>query len=420
MDKIIIEGGHKFSGIVEISGAKNAALPVLISTILTDEECVIENIPQLKDIETTALLLEYFGKKVIRETNKVTISQKQGHKVPLEAPYELVKRMRASFFAAGPLLAKYGKIKVALPGGCAIGVRPVDIHLDGFRKLGAKIELKEGYVHLSCRQLKGAVVDFRFPSVGATENVLMAAVLAQGRTIIRNAALEPEIVDLADFLNKLGAKIEGAGKKTIKITGVKKLSGTNYYSVIPDRIETGTYLIAAAITGGNVRVEKCVPGHVSALVEKLKEAGLKINQGGNFIEIKWAGKLKPVNISTQPYPGFPTDLQAQWMALMCVAKGTSKIHEKVFENRFLHAAELQRLGAKLEISEDTVTVTGPSRLTGAPVMVSDLRAGAALVLAGLVARGKTTVTRVYHLDRGYERLERKLVRLGAKIYREVG
>ncbi|MBU0951852.1 MAG: UDP-N-acetylglucosamine 1-carboxyvinyltransferase [Elusimicrobia bacterium] len=420
MDKIIIEGGSKLSGSVEISGSKNAALPILISTLLTDEKCVIRNVPQLKDIETTILLLEYFGKKIVKDNfGKIIITRNKRRKVPKEAPYDLVKRMRASFWVAGPLMARYGKIKIALPGGCAIGIRPIDIHLSGFEKMGANIEVKEGFVHLDRRQLKGAVINFRFPSVGATENIILAATLAKGKTVIKNAAREPEIIDLANFLNKLGAKIENAGQKTITITGVKKLGGTLNHSVIPDRIEAGTYLIAGAITRGEVKVNKCIPEHIDALLKKLRLAGFKLEQNSNSVKISHICKIKPVNIITSPYPGFPTDLQAQWMALMCVAQGKSEIKEEVFENRFIHAAELQRLGAKLSIKDNIVTVLGNSCLSGAPVMVSDLRAGAALVLAGLAAKGKTTVNRIYHLDRGYENLEKKLVQLGANIYRKI-
>ncbi|OGS20150.1 MAG: UDP-N-acetylglucosamine 1-carboxyvinyltransferase [Elusimicrobia bacterium RIFOXYA2_FULL_39_19] len=420
MDKIIIEGAYKLSGEVNVSGSKNAALPILIATLLTDEKCVLDNVPELKDIETTTALLEYFGKIITKNGNKIEITHNRQVKTPLEAPYELVKKMRASFIVAGPLLARYGRIKVALPGGCAIGVRPVDIHLKGFEKLGAKVTFKSGYMNITCSKLKGTKIKLRFPSVGATENLMITSALAKGKTIIENAAREPEIVDLADFLNALGARVIDAGKAKIEIHGVEKLHGTPYYSIIPDRIEAGTYLVAGAITKGCVTVNKCLSSHLKALLVNFRKAGLEVAENKDSITVKYIGKIKPVSIKTQPYPGFPTDLQAQWMALMCNADGKSEIAEKVFENRFIHVSELQRLGADLTVNADVVTVTGESRLTGAQVMVSDLRAGAALVLAGLAAEGKTTISHIYHLDRGYEHLENKLRTLGAKIFREIG
>jgi UDP-N-acetylglucosamine 1-carboxyvinyltransferase len=416
MDKIIIEGGYSLSGEVNISGSKNSALPILISTILTDERCIIKNVPELKDIETAVSLLAYMNKKVIRKKNVVEIISDTKKNIKYIAPYDLVKKMRASFLVAGPLLAKYGKAEVSLPGGCAIGVRPVDIHIEGFKKLGANVELRNGNVILSCKKLSGNNIILRYPSVGATENLIMASCLAKGKTIIKNSAREPEIVDLCNFLVSIGAKIVGAGTDSITIWGVDKLYGTEY-TVIPDRIETGTYLIAGAITSGNIRIRNCIPKHLTSVITKLKRAGLKVICDTNSITLIGKKKIKPIDIVTEPYPGFPTDLQAQWMILMCIANGRSIIKESVFENRFMHVAELQRLGAKLHISDDTVIVEGNSKLIGAPVMVSDLRAGAALVLAGLVAKGKTIIHRVYHLDRGYENLEQKLRNLGAKIYR---
>ncbi|MFN3966509.1 MAG: UDP-N-acetylglucosamine 1-carboxyvinyltransferase [Endomicrobiia bacterium] len=417
MDKIIIHGGKKLKGTVEISGSKNASLPILFATLLTDSKCSIQNVPLLKDIETAIELLKFFGKKVGFHDSKIIVSQNKKINIPVEAPYELIKKMRASFLVAGPLLARYGKVKVALPGGCAIGVRPVDIHLKGFSKLGAKIKLSEGYVYIYAKKLKPAIFTLPYPSVGATENLLLASVLTEGKTVLKNVAREPEIVDLANFLISLGAKIKGAGTKTIEIQGVSQLNGVKNYTVIPDRIEAGTFLIAGAITKGDIIVKNCIPEHLEILISKLKESGQRIIIKNNSIRIISEGRIKPVSIVTKPYPGFPTDLQAQWMAFMSQADGESTIKESVFENRFLHAAELQRLGAILKIKDDTVYVSGNSELSGAPVMVSDLRAGAALVLAGLAAKGITTVTHIYHLDRGYENLEKKLKKLGARIKR---
>jgi len=416
MDSILIQGGKKLEGSVEISGSKNASLPILFATLLTDSDCSIDNVPSLKDIETCIQLLKFFGKNITFDESRVVVKQSKKD-ISTEAPYELIKKMRASFLVAGPLLARYGKVKVALPGGCAIGVRPVDIHLKGFSKLGAEMNLSEGYVYIYSKRLKPGVFYLPYPSVGATENLILASVLTKGKTILKNVAREPEIVDLVNFLNSIGAKIKGAGTKTIEIEGVKYLGGVKNYRVIPDRIEAGTFLIAGAITKGDVTVKNCVPAHIKILISKLKESGQRIIVKNNSVRIISSGKIKPVNIVTKPYPGFPTDLQAQWMALMSVADGESTIKESVFENRFLHVAELQRLGANLKIKDDTVYIYGKSRLSGAPVMVSDLRAGAALVLAGLVAEGTTTITHIYHLDRGYEHIEKKLQKLGAKIKR---
>ena len=415
MDKIIIEGGHNLKGVVRISGSKNAALPVLFSTLLTDDKCLIANVPDLKDIDATLELLEFFGKKVKRVKDTIEISGKIASVI---APYELIKRMRASFLVSGPLLARFKKARVALPGGCAIGVRPVDIHLEGFSKLGADVKVEKGYVVMDSRNLKPAYLHLRFPSVGATENMMMTASLIDGRTVIHNVAHEPEIVDLADFLSKLGVKIQGAGTDTVTVHGRNKLHGA-CHRVIPDRIETGTYLIAGAISGGNIVVDDCIPEDVKTVISKLICAGFKVKRENNSIHITGGrgNKIKPVNVTTETYPGFPTDLQAQWMALMCIADGRSVVRENIFENRFLHVGELQRFGAKLRIKGDSVIIEGKSKLSSAPVMVSDLRAGAALVLAGLVAEGKTVISRVYHLDRGYEHLEKKLQKLGAKIHR---
>ncbi|MHB9154330.1 MAG: UDP-N-acetylglucosamine 1-carboxyvinyltransferase [Endomicrobiales bacterium] len=410
MDKIIINGGIKLKGNVRISGSKNAALPVLIASLLTDEECVIGNVPLLADIDTTVGFLRYIG-KVIKRRDGTVIIRHNGNLKPT-APYDLVRKMRASTLVMGPLLARLGEVKVSLPGGCAIGARPIDIHLEAFRKLGASIAIESGYVETRAPKLTGARISFRYPSVGATENVLLAGVLARGTTTIENAAREPEIVDLADVLNKMGARVTGAGSQRITIQGVEKL-----HAVIPDRIEAATYIIAAAITRGEVRLEGARADHIEIIIEKLRKAGLEISAGEGCVLAKWVKELKPANISTGVYPKFPTDVQAQWMALMSVVKGRSTVTETVFENRFMHVGELQRLGADLTIEGNRVKVKGVERISGAPLMVSDLRAGAALVLAGLAAEGKTEVLRIYHLDRGYEQLEKKFKALGADIRR---
>ncbi|HBU69973.1 MAG TPA: UDP-N-acetylglucosamine 1-carboxyvinyltransferase [Elusimicrobia bacterium] len=415
MDKIIIHGGRKLNGTIRISGSKNAALPILAASLLTDEVCEADNVPDLADIGTTVALLEFIGKKVERRPNKVIISPDK-QRLSDTAPYDLVRKMRASVLVMGPLLARLGHVKVSLPGGCAIGARPIDIHLDGFSKMGAEIELSGGYVEVKAKELSGARIVFRYPSVGATENLLLASVLAKGPTIIENAAREPEIIDLADVLNKMGAKITGAGQSTIHIHGVDKLGGFKH-EVIPDRIETATYLIAAAVTKGSVKLLHTNSSFIKAIVRKLVSAGLKITEGPDYISAKWTKNLKPQNIRTAVYPDFPTDVQAQWMALMALVPGSSYIEETVFENRFLHVGELQRLGADLRIRGSRVIINGVKRLSGAPIMVSDLRAGAALIIAGLAAGGKTEVLRVYHLDRGYEKLEQKLRKLGARVRR---
>jgi UDP-N-acetylglucosamine 1-carboxyvinyltransferase len=414
MDKIVIHGGKRLSGKIKISGSKNAALPVLIASLLTDKKCVVKNVPGLADIDTTLALLSHIGKNVSRKGNTVTITSRDG--LRKTAPYELVKRMRASVLVMGPLLARLGKVKVSLPGGCAIGARPIDIHLDGFAKMGAEIKLKCGYVELKAEKLKGKTIKLRYPSVGATENLLLAAVTAEGTTVIKNAAREPEITDLAMALTEMGARIKGAGTKSIEILGVSTLRGINH-RIIPDRIETATYLIAAAITGGDITLEGTNCSILRKVCDKLKESGMRMVCGNNFIRARWIKTLKPVCVCTGVYPDFPTDVQAQWMALMSVVKGSSVIEETVFENRFIHATELQRLGANIKIAGSKVKLTGVSGLSGAPLMVSDLRAGAALVLAGLAAKGKTDISRVYHLDRGYEKMEKKLRSVGARIRR---
>ncbi|MDR3049498.1 MAG: UDP-N-acetylglucosamine 1-carboxyvinyltransferase [Elusimicrobiota bacterium] len=415
MDKIIINGGKKLSGIVRISGSKNSALPILFASLLTDEPVIIKNVPSLADINTTIAFLNFIGKPAVKIGNTVKIDKSEKYKHI--APYDLVRKMRASVLIMGPLLARLRKVSVSLPGGCAIGARPIDIHLDAFKKLGADIEVKKGFVHTSSKGLIGNTIKFRFPSVGATENILLASVLAKGKTKILNAAKEPEIEDLTNFLNAMGAKVNGAGTSIIVIDGVEKLHGAAY-EVISDRIEAATYLIAAAITKGEIVLENANPTHIKAVIDKLKKSGMMIETSSAAIKAKWTKPLKPQNISTAVYPGYPTDVQAQWMALMALTKGKSEIKETVFENRFMHAAELLRLGANLKIEGQSVFATGVESLSGAPVMASDLRAGAALVLACLAAKGKSVISRVYHLDRGYEFLEKKFKKLGADIKRQ--
>ncbi len=415
MDKIVIYGGKKLNGEVKISGAKNSALPILFATLLTDDKCKIKNVPILADIKTTVDFLNFIGKKTVRKGNIVNCEKSS--KLNHIAPYDLVRKMRASVLVMGPLLARLGKVDVSLPGGCSIGARPIDIHLDAFKKMGATIELKEGYIKIFTKgRLKGTDIEFRFASVGATENVLLASVLAKGTTRIINAAKEPEIQDLADVLVKMGAKISGAGTRIITIEGVDRLHGFDH-DVIPDRIEAATYMIAALMTKGEIKLTKVNPKHLELVIDKLIEAGADIKIKGDTLTVKWKKEIKPINIKTEVYPGFPTDVQAQWMALMSLAKGNSIIEETVFENRFLHVCELQRLGANLKIQGRQVSIHGVKELSGAPVMVSDLRAGAALVLAGLCAKGRTEISRIYHLDRGYETLEKKFRKLGANIKR---
>ncbi|MDR3125392.1 MAG: UDP-N-acetylglucosamine 1-carboxyvinyltransferase [Endomicrobium sp.] len=415
MDKILIHGGNQLKGEVKISGSKNSALPILFASLLTDEPVIIKNAPSLADVDTTIGLLNFIGKKAIKKGHTVKVTSKQNYKHI--APYDLVRKMRASILILGPLLARLKKVDVSLPGGCTIGSRPIDIHLDAFKHLGAEISINEGYVKTFAKNgLKGNVIHFKFPSVGATENVLLSAVLAEGETTIINAAREPEIEDLANVLVKMGATIAGAGTNKIIINGTKKLKGV-VHSVIPDRIEAATYMIATAITKGHVTIKNVKPKHLYTISKNLKSCGISIKETENTISVKWTKYLKPKNIETGVYPGFPTDVQAQWMALMCLAKGTSKVTETIFESRFMHVSELQRFGANITANGNEVLVKGVKKLSGAPVMVSDLRAGAALVLAGLAAEGKTVISRVYHLDRGYDALETKLKTLGANIKR---
>ena len=415
MQQIVIQGGKSLKGKVRISGSKNAALPILAATILTDKKNIIRNVPKLRDIDTFCRLLTSLGTKIKKETNK-KVSADCSNISNLEAPYDLVKTMRASFLVMGPLLARFGEAKVSLPGGCAIGARPINLHLKGFQSMGAKIKIKDGYVLAKAKHLKGAKIYFDQPTVTGTENLMLAAVLAKGTSLIENAAKEPEVVDLAKVLIKMGANIKGAGTDTIKIVGVAHLKGFDH-NIIPDRIETGTFMIAAALTNGEIKILNCIPGNVKALIVKLQSAGVEITTKDNSLFVKGKHSIKPVNLVTSPYPGFPTDMQAQFMVLMTMAKGTSIISETIFENRFMHIAELKRMGADISIEGHTAMVKGAKKLSGAPVMATDLRASACLILAGLAAKGKTTISRVYHLDRGYEKIEEKLSALGASIKR---
>lgn len=415
MDKMLVTSGVSLKGSVEVSGAKNAALPILFSTLLAEGEHTFDNVPLLKDIESTAELLQSLGCESKRDghTFRVHVTKLK----TFEAHYDLVRKMRASILCLGPILAKYGEAVVSLPGGCAIGTRPIDLHLDAMKALGAEIELKDGYVLAKCKKLKGATVLFEKTTVGGTENLMMAATLAEGTTIIENAAKEPEIVDLAIYLNKMGAKITGHGTSVMRIEGVEKLTPARH-SIMPDRIEAGTLMIAGAITKGDVLVQKCNPQDLEALINKMRESGFKIETTKDSIRVLPQDQWNAVDITTAPHPLFATDLQAQFMALMTVAHGTSVITETVFENRFMHVNELMRLGADITPKTQVAVVRGkPGGLSGAPVMATDLRASASLVLAGLVAKGETLVGRIYHLDRGYENLEGKLSSLGAKIKR---
>lgn len=420
MDKFTIQGGAPLRGEVTISGSKNAALPILCSSILADGPCTYTNVPRLLDIATIGKVLETLGAK-FRRTGDDAVEVDPTGVVSWEAPYDLVKSMRASITVLGPLLAKYREAKVSQPGGCAIGVRPIDLHLKALAKMGADISLSHGYVMAKVDgRLKGTTIVFDKTTVGGTENVLMAAALADGVTVIQGAAREPEVVDLAEALNAMGARIEGAGESTVTIEGVKHLDGINY-RIIPDRIETGTFLVAGAITRGNITIRGQENGHVTAVIEKLSEMGVSIEtlpDGGLLVD--GTGELRPVQVETVPYPGFPTDMQAQIMALSCVAKGTSRITENIFENRFMHVPELVRMGGNLEEVGKTVIVQGIDRFQGASVMATDLRASASLVLAALNASGYSEVRRIYHLDRGYESLDSKLTKLGAMVKREKG
>lgn len=415
MDKFIIKGGTKLKGTVKISGSKNAALPILMATLLTDEPCVINRVPNLRDIRTTVKILEELGKKVTFENGTITVKAK--HKLHTTVSYDLVKQMRASFWVAGPLLARFKKAVIPLPGGCAIGVRPVDIHLRGFEKLGAKAVTEKGNVVIKTKKLNPAKIILSFPSVGATQNLMMCASLIPGKTVIENVAREPEVQDLMLALNSMGATVYTDEKGRIAVEGKTALGGMNH-TVIADRIETGTYVLAAAATRGQVTVTDCVPEHNEILLEYLAEAGFSVEAGEDYIKISCkTKKIKPVNVKTAPFPGFATDLQAPWMSLMCLCNGSADISEDIFENRFMHAPELVRMGANISIDKNTAKITGVKNFSPAIVMSSDLRGGAALVIAGLCAKGVSEVERVYHIDRGYEVMEKKLNALGAKIKR---
>ena len=416
MQKIIINGGVKLKGEVKVSGAKNAALPIMAASLLAQSECIIHNVPRLMDVATMGKLINYLGAEVkgIEENNTISINTKA--LVKSDAPYELVKTMRASVLVLGPLIVRCGEAKVSLPGGCAIGARPINLHLMGLEKMGAEIKLEHGYVRLKAKRLKGAKIYLDISTVTGTENLMMAAALAKGATVIENAACEPEVVDLANFLNKMGAKISGAGTDVITIEGVDSLKGTEY-RVMPDRIEAGTYAAASAITEGDVLLKSCMPKHLDAVISKLRETGAEVAEEADSMRVKRKGRLKASDVKTLPYPGFPTDMQAQFMALMSIAEGTSIITETIFENRFTHVSELKRMGADIKIQGNTAVVKGAARLSGAPVMATDLRASASLIIAGLAAEGETEVSRIYHLDRGYEMIEEKMSALGAKIKR---
>ena len=418
MQKIVIRGGARLHGGVHVSGAKNAALPILASALLARGRSTFRNVPALGDVRTMGRLLTRLGAEVEdagKGVMRIDTTNAAGH----EAPYELVKTMRASVLVLGPLVARGGRARVSLPGGCAIGARPIDQHLKGLEAMGARIELARGYVNASARRLRGASIVFDMVTVTGTENLMMAAALARGRTTLENAAREPEVEELGRVLNKMGARISGAGTSLITIEGVEELTPIEH-SVIPDRIEAGTLLVAGAITGGNVLLRDCLPEHLDAVIAKLRAAGAEVAADGDGIRVRGKAEFQPADVSTQPFPGFPTDMQAQFMVLMTRARGQSVLSETIFENRFMHVPELMRMGADIHIEGRTAIVRGPTKLAGATVMATDLRASACLVLAGLIARGKTEVLRIYHLDRGYDRLDKKLRALGADVRRAKG
>jgi UDP-N-acetylglucosamine 1-carboxyvinyltransferase len=414
MDNIEIEGGVQLHGHVRVSGAKNAALPIIASLLLTTGETRLRNVPRVRDVLTFGQVLQALGAKIRTDGPELVVDTTRIDS--FEAPYELVKTMRASFLVLGPLLARYGQARVSLPGGCAIGARPVNFHLQGLEALGAHLELAQGYVNAYAGRLRGATIAFPTPTVTGTENILMAAALAKGTTVIENAACEPEVVNLAEVLTRMGARVKGAGSPRIVVEGVPHLEAS-VHEIIPDRIEGGTFLVAGAITGGDVTIDGCQPRHLTALLEGLRATGVGVEVGGDWVRVTGVERARPLDIVTAPYPAFPTDMQAQMMALLSRADGRSVISETVFENRYMHAAELCRMGAKIDLEGADAVITGVPHLHGAPVMATDLRASASLILAGLAAQGMTTVSRVYHLDRGYEQIEVKLAALGAKIRR---
>lgn len=415
MDRIVIEGGQRLTGTVAMSGAKNAALPMLAATLLSDEPVRLRNIPDLQDISSMKQLLEQLGAVVKTDGDSVTVTACDASQY--EASYDLVRKMRASVLVLGPMVARLKRARVSLPGGCAIGARPIDLHLTGLERLGATNTLAQGYVDVEADRLKGAVINFDTVTVTGTENLMMAATLAQGTTILQNAAREPEVTALAEMLNAMGAKISGAGTAVVTIEGVEALGGTTV-DVIADRIETGTYMVAVALTQGEVELTHCCPDHLDAVIDKLRQTGTHVDVQDDRIKVRGCKKIKSVDITTMPYPGFPTDMQAQFMVLMSVADGSSLISETIFENRMIHAGELKRMGADITVTNNQAVVRGVAQLSGAPVMASDLRASASLILAGLAAEGETLIRRIYHLDRGYERLDAKLELLGARILRE--
>lgn len=412
MTKLVINGGKQLNGTVKISAAKNSVLPIIAASLLCPEQCTLEEIPSLEDVHCICDVLDSVG--AVTKISDDSLIIKADNLIDFEPPYDLVRKMRASFLVMGPLLARMGRVKISLPGGCNIGTRPIDLHLKGLNALGANITLGHGYVEATVDKLNGAKIYLDFPSVGATESIIMASVLADGETVIENSAEEPEIVDLANFLNSMGASIIGAGTDTIKVTGVKELKGTTH-CVIPDRIEAGTFMVAAAITGGNVTLENVIVEHVKSIIAKLTEAGVKVYEDQNKVRVVTNRKINSIDIKTLPYPGFPTDLQAPMMALMSMANGTSIITETVFENRFMHVCELKRMGANIKIDGRSAVVEGTDRLTGAKVKATDLRAGAAMVLAALVAEGRTEISDIYHISRGYVDIHSKLSKLGADI-----
>lgn len=416
MERLIVKGGNRLVGTVKTSGAKNAVLPIIAASILGTSPSRLDEIPALEDVRTICAVLECLGIKVdASEPHMLKIDSREI--TSCEAPYELVRSMRASFLVMGPLLARKGYARISQPGGCAIGTRPIDLHLKGFEALGVKIEQGHGYIEASAPEgMTGANIYLDFPSVGATENIMMAAAMANGTTVLENPAEEPEIVDLANYLNQMGARVRGAGTNVITIEGVSELHGVQH-SVIPDRIEAGTYMIAAAMTGGDVIIENVLPEHQKPLIAKLREAGALVEEDIDRIHVVGSGRLKAVDIKTLPYPGFPTDMQAQMMAMLSVAEGRSKITETVFENRFMHVVELNRMGANITTEGRSAVITGPAHLTGCTVRATDLRAGAAMILAGLVAEGATEICDIYHIDRGYEEIAAKLTKLGADIKR---
>jgi UDP-N-acetylglucosamine 1-carboxyvinyltransferase len=419
VDKLLITGGTALEGTIDVSGAKNAALPILAATLLTSEPVTVSNVPQLKDVATTITLLQSMGVQVTFD-EKLNVEVDSSAVTNRCAPYELVKTMRASILVLGPLVARFGEADVSLPGGCAIGARPVNLHVQGLQAMGAHIVVENGFIRARADRLQGAHIVFDTVTVTGTENLMMAAVLADGETVLENAAREPEITDLANFLQQMGARITGAGTSTIRIEGVKSLAGTQY-KVLPDRIECGTYLVAAAMTGGRIRLNHAAPENLEAVIVKLQEAGALVEHGDDWIALDMQGKRpQAVDIRTSPYPGFPTDMQAQFCAMNAMSSGVGTVTETIFENRFQHVLELQRMGADIQIEGNMAVCRGVEKLTAAPVMATDLRASAGLILAGLAAEGETLVDRIYHVDRGYERIEEKLHRLGARIKRVPG